>query len=140
MLSNISWQQYIIGAILLLLVYYTIVAFLFYRAEIFHLLRNIKPLRDKIGNMGQRLASPSIEGLKPVVADLRAILEKAVQNQVSKGELLGQLCQRLANYDGLHNAAFRIALINYITDNSERISGVAINVDDLEAALEGLPR
>ncbi|MET3876468.1 hypothetical protein [Chitinophaga sp. OAE865] len=140
MLSNISWSNYIIGAILLLLVYYTIVAFLFYRAEILHLLRNVKPLPDKMGSMKERLGVNSIEGLKTVVADIRAILELAAKNRVSKDELLGQLADRLANFDGLHNTAYRIALSNYIINNAENTSGVAINEDELEVVFEGLPR
>ena len=137
MLSNISWQNYIIGAILLLLVYYTIVAILFYRAEIFHLLRNVKPLPVKMGKTEERLASPSLEGLKPVVADIRAILEMAEKNKVSKGELLGQLSNRLANYDGLRNDAIRIALFNFIINNVENISGVVISEQELQNAAQG---
>lgn len=140
MLSNISWADYFIGAILLLLLYYTIVAIIFYRAEIFHLMRNVKPLPVKMGKMDERLAGPTIKDLKPVVAGIRAILEKAGNNKVNKDELLGQLADRLASYDGLRNTAFRIALLNYVVNNSERISGVAISEQELGVALEGLPR
>lgn len=78
--------------------------------------------------------------LEAVVADLkRSVLEQAGK-ETSKNQLLVQLKQRLANYTGLRQPAFRTALNHFIMQNAKEICGVDFTEKELDAAWRELPR
>ncbi len=82
----------------------------------------------------------SFDELERLVTEIRhSILDKAGKN-ISKEALLAQLSERLNNYGGLRQPAYRVALTNFIIEQSENICGVSFSEEELEEAWEKLPR
>lgn len=146
MLNNVSWGQYFASVILILILYYLVVALLFYRDEIQSLLQpKISPTgsgqqQKSNADTKDKLREPdeAFDGLEVVISDLRGILEAG--KEASKERLLGQLSGRLASYAGLRHPAFRAAINNYIVTHAKEISGAAFSEQELSAAWDRLPR
>ncbi|WEK17907.1 MAG: hypothetical protein P0Y49_13980 [Candidatus Pedobacter colombiensis] len=137
MLEAITWKTYLTVILLSVLIYYIMIGSIFYRTEIRNFLKRHNQKDDDNDSEGAEHFS-SFDQLENVVKDIRHdILEKAGKT-ASKAELLGQLSERLANYDGLHQPAFRMALNNYIIQHGESICGVVFSEQELEAAWEKL--
>lgn len=140
MLSNVSWEMYLVAVVILLLVYYVVTALIFYRKEAIGLLtKKAKPQQPA------EAAPAGIEGdafdeLEMVVHDIRyAVLENA-EMPISKAQLLVLLQQRLKDYSGIDKPAYRHAINNYIIVHAQEICGVAFSEDELNAAWDGQPR
>lgn len=144
MLSKFTWSDYLGAMGVLVLIYYVVIAALYYRTEIKNILSGKFKFRTK--NISDGNAAPGeleeadFDELEAVVADLkRSTLEQAGLN-ATKDQLLLQLKQRLASYDGLRRPAFRVAVNNYIIQHSKEICGVAFSERELDAAWDSLPR
>lgn len=144
MITHITWGQYWTAVITLSAIYYFFIALLFYRNEISGLLRaKINHHRsDEDGVSADRKEKgqqAGIEGLEPVVADIKSIMT-AAGNDAPKEPLLEAIKARVADYQGMGHPAFRQAINQYIIRNAEHICGVGFEEEDLEAAWESLPR
>lgn len=146
MLSNISWEAYLMAAGGAMLLYYIVIGIRLkmFRKDLLSKLIN----RQKSGSQNfesadgpaTQSANSELDELEMVVSDLRyAILDRAGK-EADKAVLLQQLQQRLANYAGLRKPAFRVAINNYIVQHAQEICGVAYSVDELNAAWDALPR
>lgn len=137
MLSNITWGAYFTFVAIALLLYYTTIVMIFYRGEMGSILRSTKLLPPGQGNGDAPASRPEYEGLEPVVADLKSILEKAGKG-AEKGAVLPLLLSRLASYGGLKHPAFRIAIINYLVRNAAAICDISFSEQELESSLRRL--
>ena len=140
MLSNVSWGQFLTGTIIILAIYWGIIVLFFYTNEIKEFLnRRIKknPVQDE--DKSAESGNDSALGLEAVVADLRGIMERAGK-EAGRQQLLGQLGQRLASYNGLREPAFRVAINNYIIRLALEICGEQFNHQELDTHWQGLPR
>lgn len=137
---GITWGQYWMNAGGILMVYYAAVGLLCYRSELERLIRGSAAVgTNEVEQSGTVSAGESIDGLEPVVADLKGILVKA-GNGVGKQQLLRALKQRLASYAGLQHPAFRVAINNYIIRQGKDFCGVDFSEAELDKEWGSLPR
>jgi hypothetical protein len=130
MFSNVSWSQYLTVMSLVLAAYYLLIGIRYYRTNIIAVLSG----RWHSVRSGNAAAEVSTEELDAIVFDLRyAILEKAGVH-TSKQELLRQFCQRLENYNGLRQPAFRVAINSAIIKHSKDSCGVEFSEAELNDA------
>ncbi len=144
MLSRFTWTEYVAAVAILTGAYYLVIAALYYRTEIKDIVSGKFKFRTKNISAGNtvpgELEEADFDELEAVVADLkRSTLEQAGTN-ATKDQLLLQLKQRLANYDGLRRPAFRVAVNNYIIREAKDICGVAYSESELDEAWNTLPR
>lgn len=144
MLNKFTWSDYLGTVAIAALIYYLIIAALYYRLEIKNILSGkFKPRTKEISDgsaASDGMDEADFDELEAVVADLkRSTLQQAGTN-VNKDQLLLQLKQRLANYDGLRRPASRVAVNHYIIQNAKEICGVAFSEEELDGAWKTLPR
>jgi hypothetical protein len=147
MFTSITWSNYFTALLILAIAWYIIIAIMYYRKEIFNLLQGKykTPFKKKTkvtpeSEESEEDSEHTFDELEGIVTDIRhSILEEAGK-EANKAELLKQLQQRLANYGGLRQPAFRMAINNFIIQYGESICGVAFSEDELDAAWEALPR
>jgi hypothetical protein len=136
MFHLISWREYVISLVILLAVYYVVVAAFCYRREIASLMKDKTRQREK-----NPIENNSIEDLEKVVSEVNGILV-AAGKEADKSELLVQLKERLANFAGLRQSAdakawadrpaYRVVLTNYIIRYAKTFCGVAFSEQELE--------
>jgi len=148
MFKSITWSHYATAVAILIALWYGIILLAFYRRELFNLFSGKYkiPVRKKkqqsIAEAEEETEAPesTFEELEGIVTDIRhSILEKAGKT-ATKEALLSELQSRLANYGGLRQPAFRVAINNFIIQYSESICGVAFSEDELNEAWDRLPR
>ena len=144
MLSKVSWSQYLICIGIVLFVYYVFVILVYYRKELSGTLSSKFKKSNQLAEEGLAgEAYPedqSFDELEMVVNDLRyAILDPAGKN-ANKQEVLVQLKNRLADYEGMGRPAFRVSINNYIIQHAKEICGVVFSEEELEAEWGILPR
>lgn len=136
MLDQITWNQFLAVMAVALVAWYGTVLLACYGGE----LRSwIMRKADRVRSNGD--SGAPVEGhageLEHVAADLRGILEKAGK-EAGRQQLLSQLSARLANYAGLRQPAFRVALINLIIREAERLCDTRYSQQEIARALEEL--
>jgi hypothetical protein len=149
MLKGITWTHYLAAVAALLLLWYTVVAVLYYRKEISDFLKGKYKLPSKTSKAVQetdeedeQYVDPraAYDELEAIATDIKTSILEVAGNKASKDELLGQLKERLAFYGGIRRPAFRMAMNNFIMHHAEEICGVAYSEQELDAAWETLPR
>ncbi|SDE88029.1 hypothetical protein SAMN05216464_110165 [Mucilaginibacter pineti] len=146
MFKSITWSNYYTTVFILLALWYVIIILVYFRKEFFNLLNgkyNIPTRRKKQQTPEEEIPEDqehTFEELERIVADIRHSIFEEAGNNISKDELLTQLKQRLVNYGGLRQPAFRVAINNFIIQYAESICGVAFSEDELNEAWETLPR
>lgn len=145
MFNNVSWGVYLGAMVILAAVYYLLIGPRFFRDELKGIL-NGKLFKRKVEEENGPADDPgaydtsSMDELEAVVNDLRyAVLEKTGK-PADKGELLDQLKNRLAGYEGLNKPAFRVAINNYIIQYAKDICGVTYSEHELNSAWVSLSR
>ncbi|RZJ81605.1 MAG: hypothetical protein EOO20_25055 [Chryseobacterium sp.] len=78
--------------------------------------------------------------LEKLINDVRYNILVKAGKTATKEQLLQEIAEQVANYDGLHHPAFRYSLHDYIIQHTENICGVKIEEEELEALWEHLPR
>lgn len=134
-LENMSWKSYLTAVAVVVIIYYAFLLLLSYR-------RNKKVLAAG-GHNGQQPAE-YIEGgfdqLEQLTEEIRhSILEEA-GTDATKAELITQFRHRLANYDGLRQPVFRVALTNFLIQKSETICGITFTREELDEQWDTLVR
>lgn len=149
MLKGITWGHYLAAAAVIILVWYAIVAVLYYRKQIKEILKGKYILPATVGKAvaedyedEEAFIDPrsSFDELEDTVTDIKESILETAGKEATKDELLGQFKTRLANYGGLRQPAFRMAINNFIIQHSESICGVAFSEQELDEAWETLPR
>lgn len=137
MWENITWGTYFSIVATSVLIYYFFIGLICYRQEIYRFIKTGQSRLQQQQASAPPAAQTEYNGLEPVVADLKGILEKAGKG-AEKYALLPLLTQRLSSYGGLKHPAFRIALINYIIRNAEGICDITFTEKELEDALKDI--
>lgn len=135
MLEQISWGDYMTATGVALSCYYAAVGLGFYRQEI----RDFVVARKNAAAPGSKTTTGTgttgkeiflFESPETLLRDIDSILA-AAGKQASKQQLLPQIQQRLASYTGLREPAYRNAVFNHIIQQSEKLCGLRISVQDL---------
>ncbi|WP_313491983.1 MULTISPECIES: hypothetical protein [Sphingobacterium] len=142
MLSNITWTQFLVVLIGVLVVYY-IIYFIRFR---------FNGLMDKLNHKSEAYEldiydkneqdeeTRKLDELEVLINRIKTdILDKAGKS-ATKDQLLAALPESVAGYDGLHQPAYRYALNNYIIQQANQLCGVVIEEEELEALWDNLPR
>ena len=142
MLSNITWTQFLVVLIGVLVLYY--VAY-FIRFRFNGMLEKLNQKSeayelDIYEKNEQDEETRKLDELEILINQIKTdILDKAGKS-ATKDQLLAALPESVAGYDGLHQPAYRYALNNYINQQAKQLCGVVIEEEELEELWNNLPR
>ncbi|WP_448635375.1 hypothetical protein [Pedobacter panaciterrae] len=155
MLEAITWKEYLVAVTLFVIGYYLIISLLFFRKEMsVTITEKLRPQAENNKDAGKDIEEEQLEEkwlgeeklseenlfdeLEEIVTDIRHnILEKAGK-EADKDMLLLQLKSRVANYNGLGQPAYRVALNNFIIHHAESICGIVYSKDELDNAWDSI--
>ncbi|MNJ95284.1 hypothetical protein D3C87_129920 [compost metagenome] len=142
MLQNITWTQFLVVLIIVLVSYY-IVYFIRFR---------FNGMMDKLDRKSEAYEldifeqneqddeTKKLDELEVIINKIKIdILDKAGKS-ATKEQLFAAFPEVVANYDGLQQPAYRYALNNYIIQQTKQLCGVAIEEEQLEELWNSLPR
>lgn len=142
MLNKFTWGDFLLAATILMTAYYVVVAILFFRSEIRDLLSGKTKIKSK--DISEDYTDPGemedadFDELESVVANLKISIREQAGNQASKVDLLRHFQQELANYDGLHRPAYRVAINHSIIEEAKASCGISFTEKELDAAWESM--
>lgn len=139
MLEQFTWMDFIMMILISVTIYYTFIVAVYYRNNVMRFFKGRGKAELAYGYDEDVVDTFSgFDELEETVEDIRhKILEKAGK-EASKTELLEQIRERLANYDGLRRPAYRIALTNFIIQNAESICGITFSEEELDEEWDSL--
>ncbi|WP_343560934.1 hypothetical protein [Sphingobacterium sp.] len=145
MLQHITWTQFIIAILGLLVIYYVAYFIRFHRNQYSRFLDKleadtINDLEEEPVEKEQKEAEELLNQLEVLVNRIRiGILEKA-GTEATKNQILTGLAEEVASFGGLSQPAYQHALNNYIIEHAIRICGVEITEEELTHTWNSLPR
>ncbi|MNZ87001.1 hypothetical protein [Sphingobacterium multivorum] len=145
MLQHITWTQFIIAILGLLVIYYVAYFIRFHRNQYSRFLDKlesdtINDLEEEPVEKEQKEAEELLNQLEVLVNRIRiGILEKA-GTEATKDLILTGLAEEVASFGGLSQPAYQHALNNYIIEHAIRICGVEITEEELTHTWNSLPR
>ena len=140
MCSPISWQQFILSIVVLIVLYYGYVGVSYYRKDWWYKLRRAKPSMGQPPSVtvpaGKASTSPAPNPLLPVVHDLvdeiRALLQ-AEGNEADNEELKGKLGRLLQKYPMLKDTPFQASINQLMAINSKSECAVDLSEAEIDA-------
>jgi hypothetical protein len=146
MLSNVSWSEFVIAVVALLIIYYLVIGIGYLRGDAAALLSKLQKKNDPAEGRPEIRSdtftggSEGLAELEDIVADLKySVLEKAGRNP-NKEELLTGIVKRLRHYSGLGKPAYRVALNNYIIWHTNDLCGITLTDEELHDRWNALSR
>lgn len=140
--NHISWTQYLLGATVLIVIYYVGVLLLFYRDELMSRFRRGGSRKETDQWEEKTDDNPAGE----LMVDLEGTVEDIAHSilvpgkTATKSELLQQLKVRVANFGGLSRPGYRYALNNFIMEKAETNCGIEFSEQELDEAWDELSR
>ncbi|MEN5232504.1 hypothetical protein [Sphingobacterium faecium] len=141
MLSNITWTQFLVVLIGVLVVYYIIYFIRFHFNGMMEKL-NKKSEAYELDIFEEKEPDEEtrkLDQLEIVINRIKTDVLDRAGKTATKDQLFAALQKNVASYDGLHQPAYRYALNNYIIQQSMQICGVEIEEEELEALWNNLP-
>ena len=134
MFTSISRQQYITFLVIALLIYYALIGFLYFRAEIggifnrdkvrtisfLHLSSHEAPADETDNSM----LFPSVHEL---MDDLKSVISKNSHKQINKEELVLSLKDKVNRYPQLKDTAFTVAINNFLQQELPQLEETDLN-------------
>lgn len=145
MLTNITWTQFLIVLGSITIIYYIAYFIRFYGRDFLEKLNKDSTDFEEDQFSGEKTANEhheedQLSKLETLVNEIKSgVLVKAGKT-ATKEQLLQAIAEKVANYDGLHQPAYRYALNNFIIQHSKVLCGVAIEEEELEELWNKLPR
>lgn len=134
MLEAITWKTYLTAVAAAGGIYYLSIGLIYYRKKTQGI------IQGETGEETEELIVGGFEELDALTEKIRhSILEEA-GNGASKAELIIQFREQLADYGGLRQPAFRLALTNFLIQKSESICGVIFTSEELNAEWDKLSK
>lgn len=142
MLSNITWTQFLVVLIGVLVLYYIIY---FIRFRFNGMLEKLNKKSeayelDIYEKNEQDEETRKLDELEIVINRIKTDVLDQAGKSATKDQLIAALPESVAGYDGLHQPAYRYALNNYIIQQSKQLCGVEIEEEELEELWDNLPR
>ncbi|WP_026953583.1 hypothetical protein [Algoriphagus vanfongensis] len=140
MLEALTWNHYFSALAFGLTAYYLGIAILYYPQEIRSLISG-KTMRFNLISQSEKVQPPHqtesdeldpFEELEITVAELQGILGKA-GNMTGKQDLHQQLSHILSNHPGLREPAYRVAILNFLTENIPKNTHFDFNESELQS-------
>ena len=150
MLSNYSWKEYAAVMGILLFIYYLVIGYLYYWKDIKILIgsrsgslnRTVSATSEQVSTditeVSNLYNEQAIEELERIVLDIKKNILVRAGISAGKEALLSHLKERLANYDGLRQPAYRDAINKFLIENSRELCGVTFHGQELNAAWESI--
>jgi hypothetical protein len=141
MLKNISWQNFLVLIVWLLIAWYCFVGMVYYAKDIKKILR-FKSIRfnpkqnNSIDGITEDVAD-SFARSKNLRDDIALILQKATQHKFPKEELVMALQLSVRAYPDLHQSAFQVAINHYISQESEKQCSTSFSDEELRSIWMG---
>ncbi len=142
MLSNITWLQFLVVLIGLLVLYYIIYFIRFHFNGMLDKL-NSKSEAYELDILQEREPdeeTKKLDELEIVINRIKTDILDQAGKSATKDQLFAAFQEKVAGYDGLHQPAYRYALNNYIIQQAKQLCGVEIEEEELEELWENLPR
>lgn len=141
MLSNISWQNYLVLIVWLLIAWYCFVGMVYYAKDIkailrFKSLRFNRKQKNSIEDTTENVADSFVRS-KHLRDDIALILQTATQHKFPKEELVMALQLRVRAYPDLHQSAFQVAINHYISQESEKQCSTSFSDEELRSIWRG---
>lgn len=143
MLNNITWTQFLVVLLSLTVLYYILYFIKFQFPSLMDKLNKKSEAYEKDLWEENDISTDSdtqLENLENLVNSIKADILVKAGDTATKEQLFEALAEKVANYDGLHQPAYRYALNNFIIQHSKILCGVAIEEEELEALWNKLPR
>jgi competence CoiA-like predicted nuclease len=141
MLKNISWQNFLVLIVWLLIAWYCFIGMVYYAKDIKKILR-FKSIQfnqkqnNSIDNITEDVAD-SFARSKNLRDDIALILQKATQHKFPKEELVMALQLSVRAYPDLHQSAFQVAINHYISQESEKQCSTSFSDEELRSIWMG---
>ena len=137
MLRSVSWQQYMTVVIVLSLVYYAVVALVFYRTALLSSLQRMYG-KDRIvtdsgwvNTLTEEEQHSALEvSVRKMLEDLSTVILKASHQDAPREELIMALQVKLREYKNIKGTQFQKAIAGHIREELSAICN--IDLDDFE--------
>lgn len=143
-MKEISWQEYVEIISLLVLIYYVVVFFLYFRGDILQLARQgfWKHVRiptiskERIVSQAAKTTEKSddnhtlFSSVHELMEELKSLFDTATQKHLQKHELMMALQLKLNDYHQLKTTSFQVAINNHIMHQS--LVQCDITITDIE--------
>ncbi len=142
MLSNITWTQFLVVLIGVLVLYYIIYFIRFrFNGMMEKLNKNSEAYElDLLEGREQDEETRMLDELEIIINRIKTDVLDQAGKSATKDQLFAALPETVAGYDGLHQPAYRYALNNYIIQQANQQCGVIIDEEELEELWQNLPR
>ncbi|MEO5889684.1 MAG: hypothetical protein ABIQ31_05490 [Ferruginibacter sp.] len=141
MLKNISWQNFVVLIVWLLIAWYCFVGIVYYAKDIKKILRfKSIPFNPKQNNSIDDITdnvTDSFARSKNLRDDIAMILQKATQYKFPKEKLVIALQLSVRAYPDLHQSAFQVAINHYISQESEKQCSTSFSDEELRSIWMG---
>lgn len=144
-----SWTQYALFSIAILVLYYTVVTFKFYRKELFEFRFTTSRLTTASNThmpslFGEKATEAITESVKDnltstvhdFIYELKTLLQQLFAQKEDKAVILKAAAKLINKYKTLKGSQFQPGLVNLIAAETETICGLRLNADELIAIWE----
>ncbi|NGY37279.1 hypothetical protein FQU23_007090 [Flavobacterium sp. XN-5] len=152
MFTNISWGNYIVVIVLLLVSWYLFVGLRFYFAEIREVVTGKRKLRNRRTNdleihydvvqpptftdtsLQPSFGEPekSIIDIDAFVEGLKNVVNEAAQRKLVKTELQDRLSLLLCKHPSIKNSSFRSSVSELIISECEKLDTISLSLEEVE--------
>src|SRR5688572_13431793 len=120
MFSNISWQDYLVALLIILIIYYGYVFLVYFRKD---LLVPVRPDQRQSGDSKEMFREEEENALlfstvHDLMEELKEVFQAAAEKKFPKEELFLGLQAKLKKYKKLKGTAFQVSVNNHIIKES----------------------
>lgn len=151
MFTEISWNNYIISVIVLLVIYYLFIGFRYYRSDLLELLSGTKSTQtDRVSfidlqtirpeqtqhqaNLKQAFEKQDLFQVTQSVGDeIMAYLNEAGRDTLNKEDIIQSMKSLIAKYPSVKDSAFRDAIQNLIIKECETNCSIHLSEEEISA-------
>jgi hypothetical protein len=139
MVNKISWTECLTYLAIGLIIYYAVVAVIFYRLEFFTLLKGVhsQSVHDEPYSSAAPTSAAFGNGLYNEVLELmqdcKPVFQAAVEDSLEKAQVLEALQLRLKKYPQIIGTAFQVAVSNHIDQELQARCGMSLSESDIQA-------
>lgn len=141
MLKNISWTNYLIFMLIVLIGYYITICLKYYKAEIRNIISGRYNIFSKIKSRNKKVFGVRTQNkldehdLFPLINqfadEIKNLLEQAAKNNFIKQEVIYSLQQLAKKYFQVKASPFQPFITNYILVESSNYSSIHLSEEDL---------
>jgi hypothetical protein len=138
MIKQISWAECFTFLTVGLIIYYTVVAFIFYRVEFYAILKGeYKPSKHAVSYSHEATTSATVENglynqVLELMQDCKQVFQEAVDHSLEKSQVVESLQLRLKKYPQIIGTAFQVAVVNHIDQELQTRCGLSLSESDIK--------